>query len=114
MADIVHANNKEEFTKEVLDFDGIVLVDFYADRCGPCKMLTPIMEELHNDYGDNEKVKIVKVDVDANQDVAGEYGVMSIPTVYVFKNGESVFQQTGVSPKGVYENKINEALEKQS
>jgi len=110
MADLIHANTLEEFKKEVLDFDGTVLVDFYADRCGPCKMLSPIMEELHNDYSSKENVKVVKIDVDQNQDVAWEYGVMSIPTVYVFKNGEVFFQQTGVSPKWVYENKINEAL----
>jgi len=110
MADLIHANTAEEFKKEVLDFDWVVLVDFYADRCGPCKMLSPIMEELDHDYADKKNVKIVKIDVDQNQDTAWEFGVMSIPTVYLFKNWESVFNQTGVSPKWVYENKINEAL----
>lgn len=110
MAELIHANTAEEFKKEVLDFDGVVLVDFYADRCGPCKMLSPIMEELDNDYATNDTVKIVKIDVDQNQDTAWEFGVMSIPTVYIFKNWEAIFNQTGVSPKWVYENKINEAL----
>ena len=101
----------DEFTQEVLNFDGVVLVDFYADRCGPCKMLSPIVAELAESYASNDKVKIVKVNVDDNADTAGAYGVMSIPTVLLFKWWEKKDQDVGVQMKEVYENKINMLLE---
>ncbi|MFC4321009.1 thioredoxin [Litchfieldia salsa] len=77
--------------------EGVVLADFWAPWCGPCKMIAPVLEELDSEMGD--KVKIVKLDVDENQETAGKYGVMSIPTLLVFKNGEVVDKVVGFQPK---------------
>ena len=76
---------------------GVVLADFWAPWCGPCKMIAPVLEELDSEMGD--KVKIAKLDVDENQETAGKYGVMSIPTLLVFKDGEVVDQVVGFQPK---------------
>lgn len=76
---------------------GVVLVDFWAPWCGPCKMIGPVLEELDAEIGD--KVKIVKIDVDENQETAGKFGVMSIPTLLVLKNGEVVDKTVGFQPK---------------
>ncbi|MEH7223031.1 thioredoxin [Bacillus sp. JJ1566] len=77
--------------------DGVVLADFWAPWCGPCKMIAPVLEELDSEIGD--KVKIVKLDVDDNQETAAKFGVMSIPTLLVFKNGEVVDKVVGYQPK---------------
>lgn len=77
--------------------EGVVLVDFWAPWCGPCKMIAPVLEELDAELG--EKAKIVKVDVDDNQETAGKYEVMSIPTLLVFKDGELVDKTVGFQPK---------------
>ncbi|WP_096189642.1 thioredoxin [Evansella halocellulosilytica] len=76
---------------------GLVLADFWAPWCGPCKMIAPVLEELDGEMGD--KVKIVKLDVDENQETASKFGVMSIPTLLVLKNGEVVEQVVGFQPK---------------
>ncbi len=81
------------FEELVLKSDKPVLVDFWAAWCGPCRMLAPIVEELGKDYGD--KVVIGKVDVDANQKYAAQYGVRNIPTVLIFKGGEVIEKQVG-------------------
>lgn len=91
---ITHATD-QTFLNETND--GVVLVDFWAPWCGPCKMIAPVLEELDADMGD--KVKIVKVDVDENQETAGKFGVMSIPTLLVLKNGEVVDKAVGYQPK---------------
>ncbi|MGD6833286.1 thioredoxin [Sutcliffiella halmapala] len=85
----------QTFTQETSE--GLVLADFWAPWCGPCKMIAPVLEELDQDMG--EKVKIVKVDVDENQETAGKFGVMSIPTLLVIKNGEVVDKAVGYQPK---------------
>ena len=84
--------------------DDVVLVDFYANWCGPCKMLSPVLEELENSRG----VKVVKVDVDKNEEVARTYGVMSIPTLIMFKNGELVDKKVGYIPIELLSDWINE------
>ncbi|WP_400242702.1 thioredoxin [Niallia sp. JL1B1071] len=76
---------------------GVVLVDFWAPWCGPCKMIAPVLEELDGEIGDS--VKIVKVDVDENQGSASKFGVMSIPTLLVLKDGEVVDKVVGFQPK---------------
>ncbi len=106
-----YAQNHDQFIQEVLNFDGVVLVDFYADRCGPCRMLSPIVDELTQLYEGNDKVKIIKVNVDENPDTAGEYGIMSIPAVLTFKWWELKYNDVWVQMKEVYENKINMLLE---
>lgn len=85
----------QNFAQETAD--GLVLVDFWAPWCGPCKMIAPVLEELDSDMGD--KVKIVKLNVDDNQETAGEYGIMSIPTLLLMKDGNVVDQVVGFQPK---------------
>jgi thioredoxin 1 len=77
--------------------EGVVLVDFWAPWCGPCKMIAPVLQELDTEIGD--AAKIVKVDVDENQETAGKFGVMSIPTLIVLKDGEVVDKVVGFQPK---------------
>lgn len=84
------------FESEVLKSDGVTLVDFYADWCGPCKMVAPIIDELAEEKKD---VKFVKVDVDANPDIAQQYSVFSIPTFVIFKDGSPVHQFAGAMGK---------------
>ena len=87
---IKHINNKSDFVDATAS--GTVLVDFYANWCGPCKMLAPVLEQFANDMPD---VQVVKVDVDVVSDVAKEFGVVSIPTLILCKEGEIVDKQVG-------------------
>ena len=84
------------FEEEVLNSDKTVLIDFYADWCGPCKMIGPVVEELANENAD---IKVVKVNVDDNSQIAAKYQVMSIPTLIVIENGQVVNQSVGLISK---------------
>lgn len=95
--------NNANFKNEVIDKKGIVLVDFWADWCGPCKMLAPILEELS---GETEAV-IGKVNVDESGDLAGEYGIRSIPTMIIFKDGVKIDQIVGLRQKSELQEKLN-------
>lgn len=88
-----------EFETAVLKAEGLAVVDFYADWCGPCKMLAPVIEELSLDH---KEVHFFKVNIDENTDLAAKYGVMSIPTVVLFKGGEVLATEVGVRPKQRY------------
>ena len=87
---------KDNFEAEVLKSGGTVLVDFYADWCGPCKMQAPIIDEVSGELGD---VKFCKINIDEQPELAMEYGVMSIPTIMVVKKGEVTFQEPGLLQK---------------
>ncbi len=86
-----------QFTAEVLDVTAPVLVDFWASWCGPCRMVAPVLEEVARDY--EGKLKVVKVNVDDNNETASRYGIMSIPTMMLFKNGEPVETIVGFRKK---------------
>ena len=98
----------QSFQETVLNSDKPVLVDFWAAWCGPCRMLGPIIEELHGDY--DGKAVVGKVDVDNNQQIAMQYGIRNIPTVLIFKNGEVVDKFVGVAPKASIAEKLNSFL----
>jgi thioredoxin len=85
------------FEAEVLKADAVVVVDFWAEWCGPCRMIAPALEEIAVALG--EKVKIVKLNVDENPATASKYGIMSIPTLMLFKKGELASRQIGAQPK---------------
>lgn len=100
--------NENNFKAEVLDSDKPVLVDFWAAWCGPCKLLGPTIDELYKEL--DGKAKVGKVNVDENQNLAAQYGVMSIPTVIIVKGGKIVEQFIGIQPKGVYIDAINKHI----
>ncbi|NMB01654.1 MAG: thioredoxin [Firmicutes bacterium] len=95
----------QDFQSKILDHKGVSFVDFWAGWCAPCRMLAPIIDELATDYAG--RVQIAKLDVDANQNSARQYGVMSIPTMIIFKDGEEVDRLVGVMPKAAIAEKLD-------
>lgn len=94
---------KENFDRKVLKAEGTVLIDFWATWCGPCRMLSPIVDEVASEHPD---VKVGKINVDEQPELAQQFGIMSIPTLLVFKNGEKVQESVGLIPKEKVESLI--------
>ncbi|EXS71733.1 thioredoxin TrxA [Sphingobium sp. Ant17] len=96
------------FQQDVIDADKPVLVDFWAEWCGPCKMIGPALEEISEELGD--KVTIAKVNIDENPDAPGKYGVRGIPTMILFKNGEAAATKVGAAPKSALKSWLESVL----
>ena len=96
------------FKAEILDSDKVGLVDFWAPWCGPCKILGPVIEELASDYAG--KAVVAKLNVDENPKIAAQYGIRSIPSLLVFKNGKVVDQMVGALPKNMIATKLDEHI----
>jgi len=106
---MAHAFTEQNFDTEVLKSDVPVLVDFWAPWCGPCRVIGPIVEEIANEM-DGKGVKIGKVNVDENGSLATQYGVLSIPTLVIFKGGQPVAQLVGTKPKEVIVEALKQAM----
>ena len=109
MADNIVYLTDETFKTEVLEGAGVTVVDFWAPWCGPCRMIAPVLEELAVEY--DGKLKVGKVNVDEHQDAARQYGIASIPTLLLFKDGQLVDRAIGAMPKPHLEQFIKGALE---
>lgn len=107
MSDVVYLTDAN-FDSEILNSDIPAMVDFWADWCGPCKMVGPIVEELAKEY--KGKVKIAKLNVDQNREVTSRYGIRNIPTMIFFKNGKPVDTLIGAYPKSFLEERIKALL----
>lgn len=98
----------DTFEAEVIQSEKLVIVDFWATWCGPCKMVEPSLEEIASEYAD--RVKVARLDVDANNGTAGRYGIMSIPSLLFFKNGEEVDRVIGAVPKSALMSRLDKVL----
>ncbi len=96
------------FQEQVIERDGLTVIDFWAEWCGPCRMISPIVEELSKEYAG--KILVGKVDVDTNPEISMKYGIRSIPTILFLKNGEVVDKHIGATSKQVLANKIEAHL----
>ncbi len=103
----LHIESTDHFKKEILEHKGLAIVDFRASRCGPCRMLGPVIDQLAEKH---PEVKISKVNVEEQQELAGAFQVSSIPVVYFIKDGQVIDKIVGVNPPTVYEEKIAEHL----
>jgi thioredoxin 1 len=108
MSENVHKFTDQNFDSDVFQSDIPVLIDFWATWCGPCKAIAPVIEEIAREY--NGKVKVGKVDVDQNQDTAMKYGIRSIPTLLIMKDGKVVNQIVGAVPKGNITTMLDEII----
>ena len=97
MSNVVEDQNKEDFINEVINSEVPVLVDFWAEWCGPCKQLAPLVEDAAEEFKD--KIKVCKMDVDSNRETAAEYGIRSIPTLMIFSNSENIGTEIGALTK---------------
>ena len=100
--------SSQQFEQEVLNSANPVFVDFWAEWCGPCRMVSPVVEELSKEYGD--KVNFVKINVDQNNELAQKYNVYSIPTLAIFKDGQVISQKVGASSKDSYKTMIDSQI----
>ncbi len=107
MADVIEINDGN-FEEEVLKADKITLVDFWATWCGPCRKLSPLIDELANEYTD--KVKFVKIKADENMQTSQKYSISGVPSLLLFKNGEPVERIVNLVPKNIIENALNKHL----
>ena len=105
---MVHKFTESNFDAEVLQSDLPVFVDFYADWCGPCKMMSPVIDKLAEEF--DGKIKVGKVNVDENGDLAVRYGIMSIPNMVFFKNGEVADRVVGAIPKPAMKEKFEKNI----
>jgi thioredoxin 1 len=105
MADLTELT-QDDFQTEVLESNIPVLVDFWAPWCGPCRRVAPLVEEMARQYAG--RVKVVKIDVDQSQELAGGYGVNSVPTLMIFKNGQVVDRLVGIPPKSRLDSALSE------
>ena len=108
MSDNIVQISDSSFDTDVLQAEGPVLVDFWAEWCGPCKMIAPVLEELPSEYG--EKLKICKMDVDANPETAPKYGIRGIPTLILFNNGDVAGTKVGALSKSQLSEFIDSAI----
>jgi len=105
---VTQVSDTKAWEIDVMNSDVPVFVDFWAEWCGPCRMVSPVVEELSNDY--DGKIKFVKVNVDEANELASKYNVFSIPTLAIFNKGQLVSQQVGAASKDSYKNMIEKAL----
>jgi len=105
------ANNKKETFGEIINGDTPVLVDFTAEWCGPCKMMKPVLEELHQRKG--EQLRIIKIDIDKSPAAANAFNVQSVPTLMLFQNGKQLWRQSGVMQAGSLEKIIDQLITSQ-
>ena len=108
MSDSIVHTSDSSFDTDVLQAEGPVLVDFWAEWCGPCKMIAPVLEEIAIEYG--EKLKVCKMDVDANPDTAPKYGIRGIPTLILFNNGDVAGTKVGAASKSQLAEFIDSAI----
>jgi|TARA_Y100000294_G_scaffold163973_1_gene170343 thioredoxin 1 len=106
---VVHVSDTKTWETDVIGSSTPVFVDFWAEWCGPCRMVGPVVEELSSDY--DGKIKFVKVNVDEANELASKYNVFSIPTLMIFNNGQVIAQQVGAASKETYKTMIDKALE---
>jgi len=106
---ILHPKNKEEFEK-IIKGKKPVLADFYAQWCGPCQMMGPVLDDLAENYKNISKVEVIKIDIDELRDVALDFGVMSVPTFMIFKDGKVIETMVGMRSQSDLESKLDDQL----